>query len=130
MTRKLSSALGKLVELGVLLLPFQVFDGVIPMVTWELENLEVLYLEGNSSDSLPSHFMHGLHVLNLASNLLQGEIPPSLSNYMHLEILDVSGNHLNGMIPRFLGDFPKLRELSLSFDRFTGAIPDELVVGC
>ncbi|XP_010923619.1 LRR receptor-like serine/threonine-protein kinase RPK2 [Elaeis guineensis] len=128
---KLSPAVGKLSELRVLSLPFLGFDGEIPGEIWGLENLEVLDLEGNSlSGALPSRFPLRLRVLNLASNLIQGEVPLFLSSCGNLETLDLSGNQLNGSIPRFLGNLSKLRELYLSFNRLAGSIPDEIGAGC
>ncbi|URD97798.1 LRR receptor-like serine threonine-protein kinase [Musa troglodytarum] len=127
----LSSAVGNLSELRVLSLPFHGFDGVIPGEVWGLEHLEVLDLESSSfSGSLPSLFPRKLRVLNLGSNLLGGEIPPSLSRCVELETLDLSGNQINGTIPGFLNGFSKLRELYLSFNRLGGSIPEEIGYGC
>ncbi|CAD5176582.1 unnamed protein product [Musa acuminata subsp. malaccensis] len=126
----LSSAVGNLSDLRVLSLPFHGFDGVIPGEVWGLENLEVLDLESSSfSGRLPSLFPRKLRVLNLGSNLLQGEIPPSLSRCVELETLDLSGNQINGTIPGFLNGFSKLRELYLSFNRLGGSIPEEIGYG-
>ncbi|OAY84171.1 LRR receptor-like serine/threonine-protein kinase RPK2 [Ananas comosus] len=129
---KLSPALGSLPQLRVLALPFHAFSGEVPAEIWALENLEVLDLEGNGglSGSLPSVFPRRLRVLNLASNLIQGEIPASLSKTLGLETLDLSFNQLNGSIPAFLGTLPMLKQLYLSFNRLSGSIPDDLGANC
>ncbi|KAG6498809.1 LRR receptor-like serine/threonine-protein kinase RPK2 [Zingiber officinale] len=128
---KLSPAVGVLAELRVLSLPFNAFGGVIPGAIWELEKLEVVVLEANSfSGFLPSKFPPALRVLNLASNLIGGEIPVSLSSNADLETVDLSGNQLNGTIPGFLTSFVGLRELYLSFNQLGGTIPVELGSGC
>ncbi|XP_072987496.1 LRR receptor-like serine/threonine-protein kinase RPK2 isoform X2 [Typha latifolia] len=128
---KLSAAVGNLSELRVLFLPFHNFYGGIPVEIWGLEKLEVLDLEGNSiSGNLPPQFPRKLRVLNVASNLITGTVPLSLSNCVDLETLDLSGNQLNGSIPTFLGNLPKLRELYLSFNRLGRSIPDEIGAGC
>ncbi|XP_020258680.1 LRR receptor-like serine/threonine-protein kinase RPK2, partial [Asparagus officinalis] len=124
----LTAALGNLTALQILSLPFHNFTGEIPAEIWELENLEVVDLEGNSlTGTLASSRLNGrLRVLNLASNLFTGEIPVSLSRCVGLETLDLSGNRLNGTIPEFVGGFVKLRELHLSFNRIGGGIPEEI----
>ncbi|XP_072991943.1 LRR receptor-like serine/threonine-protein kinase RPK2 [Typha latifolia] len=129
---KLSPSLGSFIELRVISLPFHAFSGEVPPEIWKLENLEVLDLEGNGalSCSLPSNFPRRLRFLNLASNSIQGEIPPSLSSSVALETLDLSINQLNGSIPGFLGALPNLRQLYLSFNRLSGSIPEELGAKC
>ncbi|XP_020091986.1 LRR receptor-like serine/threonine-protein kinase RPK2 isoform X2 [Ananas comosus] len=128
---KLNAAIGDLSELRVLFLPFHSFHGEIPAKIWRLEKLEVLDLEGSSLwGTLPSRFPRGLRVLNLASNLIKGEIPSSLSSCTDLETLDFAGNQLNGSVPGFLGSLPKLKELYLSFNHFERPIPDEIGAGC
>ncbi|CAL9060325.1 LRR receptor-like serine/threonine-protein kinase RPK2 [Musa acuminata AAA Group] len=131
MAGRLSAAVGSLSELRVFSLPFHGFDGEIPDEIWGLEKLEVIDLEGNSlSGGLPSRFPRRLRELSLASNLIKGEIPPSLSRCVDLETLDLSGNQINGTIPGFLGGFSKLEELYLAFNRLDGSIPDEIGDGC
>nr|CAD1841230.1 unnamed protein product [Ananas comosus var. bracteatus] len=128
---KLNAAIGDLSELRVLFLPFHSFHGEIPAKIWRLEKLDVLDLEGSSLwGTLPSRFPRGLRVLNLASNLIKGEIPSSLSSCTDLETLDFAGNQLNGSVPGFLGSLPKLKELYLSFNHFERPIPDEIGAGC
>ncbi|KAJ8485185.1 hypothetical protein OPV22_017670 [Ensete ventricosum] len=128
---KLSPAMGALVELKVLSFPFHAFGGEIPSEIWGLEKLEVVDFEANLlSGFLPSNLPRSLRVLNLASNLIRGEIPLSLSSYVRLETLDLSGNQLNGTIPGFVADFLNLRELYLSSNQLSGSIPDELGDGC
>ncbi|PKU81139.1 LRR receptor-like serine/threonine-protein kinase RPK2 [Dendrobium catenatum] len=129
---KLSPAIGELTELRILSLPFHSFEGDIAGEIWGLENLEVIDLEGSSLvGTLPSTFPSFLRVLNLASNLITGEIPISLChNCIHLEILDLSRNRLNGSLPTFLNCFPKLSQLHLSFNRLENSIPEEIGAGC
>ncbi|CAL9083318.1 unnamed protein product [Musa textilis] len=128
---KLSPAIGALVELKVLSFPFHAFGGEIPGEIWGLEKLEVVDFEANLlSGFLPSNLPPSLRVLNLASNLIRGEIPPSLSSCVRLETLDLSGNQLDGTIPGFVGDCLNLRELYLSSNQLSGSIPDELGDGC
>ncbi|CAL9049704.1 unnamed protein product [Musa banksii] len=128
---KLSPGIGALVELKVLSFPFHAFGGEIPSEIWGLEKLEVVDFEANLlSGFLPSNLPRSLRVLNLASNLIRGEIPLSLSSYVRLETLHLSGNQLNGTIPGFVGDFLNLKELYLSSNQLSGSIPDELGDGC
>ncbi|XP_058081743.1 LRR receptor-like serine/threonine-protein kinase RPK2 [Magnolia sinica] len=131
---KLLPLFGELSELRVLSLPFNDFDGEIPVEIWGLEKLVVLNLEGNSlSGTLPSEFrgLRRLRVLNLGFNGgIEGEIPISLLNCVGLEILNLSGNKLNGTVPGFLGNFSELRGLFLSLNQLSGSIPKELGNGC
>lgn len=128
---RLSPAIGMLTELRIISLPFHSFYGEIPREIWGLKNLEVIDLEGNSLvGTLPSRFPHSLRVLKLASNLITGEIPISLSRCIHLEILDLSRNRLNGSLPRFLSSFSKLTQLHLSFNVLEKSIPEEIGSGC
>ncbi|WOK97831.1 hypothetical protein Cni_G06539 [Canna indica] len=131
LTGKLCPAIGALTELKILSLPFHALSGELPDAIWGLEKLEMVDLEANLlSGILPSKLPRGLRVLNLASNMIHGEIPLNLSSYAGLETLDLSGNQLNGTIPGFLGSFVNLRELHLSFNQLSGSIPEEFGAGC
>ncbi|KAK8919026.1 LRR receptor-like serine/threonine-protein kinase RPK2 [Platanthera zijinensis] len=127
----LNPAIGMLAQLRVLFLPFHSFVGEIPDELWRLENLEVLDIEGSSlAGTLPSKLPTRLRVLNLASNLITGEIPISLSLCVRLEILDLSRNRLTGALPSFSNRFPKLIRLDLSSNRLENSIPGDFGAGC
>ncbi|KAE9608035.1 putative protein kinase RLK-Pelle-LRR-XII-1 family [Lupinus albus] len=93
---------GKLVNLGKLVLSENNFSGVIPSSLGSCTILEQLHLQGN-------HF--------------EGNIPQTLENLKVLQDIDLSHNNLSGKIPEFLGDFKVLRHLNLSYNDFEGEIP-------
>ncbi|XP_006650609.1 LRR receptor-like serine/threonine-protein kinase RPK2 [Oryza brachyantha] len=124
---ELSSAVGLLAELRELSFPSCGLRGEIPAEIWRLEKLEVVNLAGNSlRGALPASFPPRMRVLNLASNLLHGEIHGSLSDCKSLERLNLSGNRLAGSVPGALGSLTKLKQLDLSRNLLTGRIPSGL----
>ncbi|KAF8015463.1 hypothetical protein BT93_H1086 [Corymbia citriodora subsp. variegata] len=67
--------------------------------------------------------LKGLQGLNLSNNFLTGHIPPSLGNLSALESLDFSRNKLSGQIPRELIELGFLSFLNLSYNNLTGPVP-------
>lgn len=130
---KIEPLLGKLDQMRILSLPFNEFNGEIPVEIWGLKNLQVIDFEWNLlSGSLPVGIgsLNKLRVVNFGFNRFTGEIPDSLSGCSGLEVLNLAGNQVNGSIPGFLGSFPKLRGLYLSQNHLGGPIPDELGEKC
>ncbi len=64
--------------------------------------------------------------LGLASNFLNGAIPPELGNLAGLSVLSLFSNQLSGAIPSQLGNLTSLYDLSLFGNQLNGAIPPEL----
>ncbi|KAK3404335.1 hypothetical protein EUGRSUZ_K00645, partial [Eucalyptus grandis] len=67
--------------------------------------------------------LKGLQGLNLSNNLLTGHIPPSLGNLKVLESLDLSLNKLSGQIPQKLIELGFLSFLNMSYNNLTGFVP-------
>ena len=65
-------------------------------------------------------------VLHLASNRLDGTLPPELSSLSELTALRLWDNRLTGRIPLSLGRLSNLTELFLDDNQLTGPIPYEL----
>ena len=65
-------------------------------------------------------------ILDLSSNNLMGEIPPSIGNLSSLRLLNLSKNHLEGKIPASLGEISILEQLDLANNNLSGTIPEEL----
>jgi len=65
-------------------------------------------------------------ILDLSSNNLIGEIPPSIGNLSSLRLLNLSSNQLEGNIPASLGDISTLEQLDLAKNDLSGEIPQEL----
>jgi len=64
--------------------------------------------------------------LNLENNVLQGNIPSSISNLLHLTTLNLGENDLTGEIPSSIGTLLELTTLSLDNNNLTGLIPPAL----
>lgn len=65
-----------------------------------------------------------LQTINLNDNLIEGQIPRSLSNCQGLEILDVGNNQIVGSFPSWLGVLSHLRVLVLRSNQLNGTIRD------
>ncbi|KAL6661236.1 hypothetical protein ACP70R_000620 [Stipagrostis hirtigluma subsp. patula] len=67
-----------------------------------------------------------LTTLDLAHNLLSGQIPAGIGGLVSLARLDLSSNQLNGSLPPTIAGLPRLSGvLNLSYNHFTGGIPPE-----
>ncbi len=74
-------------------------------------------------DSLSVTGSECVTLLDLARNLLIGEIPAELGNLTTLESLSLNNNQLSGEIPAKLSNLTTLRSLSLSGNQLSGCIP-------
>ncbi|KAG4161217.1 hypothetical protein ERO13_D01G042744v2 [Gossypium hirsutum] len=95
---------------------------------WESEGWEQLIdfnLSNNSLTSLEQLPGKNILSLDLRSNRLQGEIPPSICNLTSLDILDLSKNYFGGIIPSCLGNFSRgISVINLQKNNLSGKIPD------
>ncbi|WRX28851.1 Leucine-rich repeat - like 10 [Theobroma cacao] len=128
--------------------------GQIPKWMWDVgkDSLFYLNLSHNSMTELEQLPWKNIRILDLSSNLIQGDppIPPLttstflisnnnlngemsdlICNVSYLEILDMSHNHLSGIIPQCFGKLSKsLRMLNLGTNKLHGTIPATFAKGC
>ncbi|XP_039160945.1 receptor-like protein 9DC3 [Eucalyptus grandis] len=91
-----------------------------------LEVLTIIDLSSNLFEGeIPSAIgdLKGLQGLNLSNNLLTGHIPPSLGNLKALESLDLSLNKLSGQIPQKLTELKFISFLNMSYKNLTESVP-------
>ncbi|KAL3506522.1 hypothetical protein ACH5RR_031904 [Cinchona calisaya] len=62
-------------------------------------------------------------IIDLSSNLLQGEIPEEITKLLALGTLNLSRNRFTGRIPENIGSLSLLETLDLSWNHFFGTIP-------
>jgi len=62
----------------------------------------------------------------VSRNLLEGPLPPEVSQFPRLLFLDASGNGLSGGVPSQLARSPYLASLSLRGNNFSGPVPPQL----
>ncbi|CDY60976.1 BnaC09g50960D [Brassica napus] len=74
-----------------------------------------------------SNQLKNLERLEMQENMLDGEIPSSVSSCAKLTELNLSDNRLRGGIPPELGELPVLNYLDLSNNQLTGEVPAELL---
>ena len=125
----LTSELGKLTHLNVLLLNSNQLSGPIPPELGTLDNLESLWLGGNSlSGPIPPELgsLANLKFLAFSYNQLSGPLPLELVNLTNLGSLLLYGNQLSGSIPPELGQLESLENLWLGSNSLSGPIPPEL----
>ncbi|PWA38469.1 Leucine-rich repeat-containing protein [Artemisia annua] len=122
------------------------FQGTIPNVYGDCGGLEGLILKGNQLEGeigsssigleylnlshnfitgLPQFQWHGLKVLYLQSNLIEGPFPPSICNMSSLYYLDMSNNRFGGLIPQCFGNISSsLTMIDMGNNSFQGTIPN------
>ncbi|XP_024964725.1 receptor-like protein Cf-9 homolog [Cynara cardunculus var. scolymus] len=66
------------------------------------------------------------NIVDLSSNIFEGEIPEVISSLNYLIVLNLSRNNLNGRIPYALGNLLKIESLDLSCNQLKGEIPQSL----
>ncbi|XP_024171683.2 receptor-like protein EIX2 [Rosa chinensis] len=67
--------------------------------------------------------LDGMRSIDISSNYLIGEIPPSIASMTELKSLNLSGNKLTGKLPKDFGNMKMLESLDLSRNRISGQIP-------
>ncbi|XP_017979841.1 PREDICTED: receptor-like protein 12 [Theobroma cacao] len=126
----------------------------IPKWMWDIgkDSLQYLNLSHNSMTEAGQLPWKNIIILDLSSNLIQGDLPiPPLTtsaflisnnnlngemsdlicNVSCLENLDISHNHLSGIIPQCFGKLSKsLRMLNLGTNKLHGTIPSKFAKGC
>ncbi|XP_048130170.1 MDIS1-interacting receptor like kinase 2-like isoform X2 [Rhodamnia argentea] len=70
--------------------------------------------------------MTRLHILDLSSNSLVGEIPKDLGKLKSLLELSLYDNHLVGNIPQELGTLSDLSSINVAGNNLSGSIPKQL----
>jgi len=107
------------------------FVGSIPESLFELPNLEVLFLSSNllTGEIPPSvtSAQQTLKSLYLSDNKLQGQIPTELCGLYKLEDLFIDTNDFSGSLPTCLGSLSNLKKLYAFKNRFTGDVPSVLL---
>uniref|UniRef100_A0A0D6QRW2 Leucine-rich repeat-containing N-terminal plant-type domain-containing protein n=1 Tax=Araucaria cunninghamii TaxID=56994 RepID=A0A0D6QRW2_ARACU len=103
-------------------------------------SLTVLSVVGASSEWVDGYILEGvippsisnfskLEKLYLSGNNLTGDVPPfgsALGRLSPLSEIDLSNNNLKGSIPPSVGRLSSLKHLDLSRNRLTGTIPDTI----
>ncbi|GFP95179.1 probable LRR receptor-like serine/threonine-protein kinase at4g36180 [Phtheirospermum japonicum] len=122
---RLSDRLGNLRQLRRLSLHSNNLNGSIPRALADCSLLRAVYLQYNSlAGEISPAFLSNLtnlQVLNLAHNLISGEISGEIPASMR--VLDLSSNSFSGRIPSNFTAAHQLQLINLSFNRFSGEMP-------
>jgi len=122
--------LGHLVNLILLTMESNNFEGIIPTTFGKFQKMQKLYLGGNKlSGDLPPFIgnLSQLFDLELQLNMFQGNIPPSIGNCQNLQYLDLSHNKFSGTIPvEVFNLFSLSNILNLSHNLLSGSLPREV----
>ncbi|XP_040367330.1 receptor-like protein EIX2 [Rosa chinensis] len=87
------------------------YDDVIVELVWK--GIEIEFGEN----------LAGMRSIDISSNYLIGEIPPSIASMTELISLNLSRNKLTGKLPEDFGNMKMLESLDLSRNRISGKIP-------
>ncbi|KAI0496625.1 hypothetical protein KFK09_022946 [Dendrobium nobile] len=106
--------------------PSQNLSGSLSSSIGNLTNLEIVLLQNNEiSGFIPEEIgkLAKLRTLDLSCNKLSGEIPASLGELIRLQYLRLNNNSLYGPFPRNLVNITELSFLDLSYNNLSGPIP-------
>ncbi|KAG2672817.1 hypothetical protein I3760_13G059800 [Carya illinoinensis] len=119
----LSSKLGRLSNLTILLLSGNQLTGPLPKELGYLPNLNILQIdENNISGPIPVSFanLNKTGHFHLNNNSISGQIPPELYKLPSLVHLLLDSNNLSGYLPPELSKMPQLQILQLDNNNFNG----------
>ncbi|KAK8712732.1 hypothetical protein V6N13_147960 [Hibiscus sabdariffa] len=128
----------ELLQLMVLSLRSNNFDGYIPRKICTLQHLQILDLDADQKFYLSASLvLKGRDVeysttlslvtsMDLSVNSLTGEIPKEVGILIGLRSLNISGNKLTGNIPDNIGNLELMESLDLSMNQLHGEIPSSL----
>lgn len=118
------SKLHSLKELSVKDVVVNGSGGGVGAIMGNMSKLEqATFSNTNISGTLPMSWPGSLTTLEISQSIINGTIPPTISNLTQLQSLDLSVNNLIGHIPAGFGSLKNLQSLSLSSNRLTGNIP-------
>ncbi|CAH9124169.1 unnamed protein product [Cuscuta epithymum] len=112
-----------------LAIPSQGLSGGISTHIGKLTHLEIVLLQNNNiSGLIPAELgnLPRLKTLDLSDNKLTGQIPASLAQIETLQYLRLNNNSLAGAIPLALANMTQLTFLDLSFNNLIGPVPNLL----
>ncbi|KAF7851491.1 hypothetical protein BT93_L3835 [Corymbia citriodora subsp. variegata] len=101
-------------------------NGDFPVSIFQLPNLEVLHVDGNSNlfGSFPKpHWGSPLKSLSLYLTSFSGEIPTSIGNLSLLNELMAYSCYFSGSLPSSMGNLSHLTDLELDGNNLQGQIP-------
>ncbi|XP_075644686.1 putative LRR receptor-like serine/threonine-protein kinase At1g56140 isoform X3 [Castanea sativa] len=117
MRGKLSSSIGKLKRIQVLVLGSNALSGELPKELGNLTDLVRLYIPSSGfSGEIPSTFanLNNLQFVWASDNELTGRIPDFIGNWTLLTFLKLEGNSFEGPIPSTFSNLTSMRHLMLS----------------
>lgn len=105
-----------------------------PIDTWEgitLKNDKVIAISllfNNMEGEIPTSINQLIHLekLELSFNKIEGNLPNEIGELSKLKVLAFNGNNLIGEIPSSIGNLSTLTQLHLSSNQITGEIPSSV----
>ncbi|OIV93740.1 hypothetical protein TanjilG_16591 [Lupinus angustifolius] len=128
----LPSKINRFLSLEVFNISSNFIQGEIPSSISSMKNLKSLVLADNLfNGSVPDlQGIASLQELNLSSNKLRSQIPLQLIHFNNnLHILDISSNQIFGNIPSSLFSLPSLQHLNLASNQLSGNLSDKIACG-
>ncbi|XP_024973839.1 protein NSP-INTERACTING KINASE 1-like [Cynara cardunculus var. scolymus] len=106
--------------------PSQNLSGTLSSSIGNLTNLQIVLLQNNNiSGPIPEEIgkLKQLHTLDLSDNQFSSEIPSSLGHLTSLQYMRLNNNSLSGPIPQWVANMTQLAFVDLSFNNLSGPVP-------
>lgn len=113
---------------------FTPWDIEKPVSTWHgitIKDNKVIAIElgfNNLQGEIPETIANLIHLesLKLFFNQIGGTIPEEIGNLINLKVLDINSNNISGSIPSSIKNLSNLEYLLVSSNNLTGMLPNEI----